>query len=67
MTTPTNEAISVTRDPTADERPEDRESLLRAIADAYEERAADPDAIAEERAERALWEATLNDGIPSHP
>ncbi len=43
---------------------EAREALLRAIAAAYDALAQDVDARAEERAERALWDATLADGLP---
>lgn len=46
---------------------EQRQSLLKAIVEAYKQLAADPDALAELRAERHAWDATLTDGLPSQP
>ena len=51
--------------PAKSKPPEDRVALLRAIADAYDALAADPDALAEVRAERQLWDITLADGLPA--
>lgn len=38
---------------------------MKAIADASEALAADPDALAEELAERQVWDSTLADGLPA--
>ena len=43
----------------------DAQALLKAIADAYAQLAADPEALAEMRTERAVWDATLADGLPT--
>jgi hypothetical protein len=40
-----------------------RQTLLEAIADAYEKLAADPDAYEQELKDRQSWDSTLTDGL----